>query len=97
MPTSAYALLILGLFGIAWLVIAWRCHLPLQAHPAGAPKAPRLLRPRTPAFMPGLPPVSFRPDLPCSYPCLRPSLARDQKPPRRAKTHPHAGLCLSHA
>jgi hypothetical protein len=24
MPTSAYGLLILGLFGIAWLIITWR-------------------------------------------------------------------------
>lgn len=30
MPTSAYGLLILGLFGIAWLLIAWSSHLPLQ-------------------------------------------------------------------
>jgi hypothetical protein len=84
MPTSAYGLLILGLFGIAWLFIAWRSHLPLQGRPAVPPTVPRLLKPRTPAFMPGLLPASSRPDSPCSCPCSHPPLVRDQKPSRRA-------------
>ncbi len=52
MPTSAYGLLILGLFGIAWLLIAWRSHLPLQSRPAVPPKVSRLLKPRTPLDCP---------------------------------------------
>ncbi len=97
MPTSAYGWLFLGLFGIAWLLIAWRSHLPLQGRPAVPPKVPRRLKPRTPACMPGLLPVSSLSDPPCSCPCSCTSLVRDQKPPRRAQTDPHTGLCLSHA
>jgi hypothetical protein len=52
MPTSAYGLLFLGLFGISWLIIAWRSHLPLPRHPAVLPKLPRLLKPRTPLDCP---------------------------------------------
>jgi transposase-like protein/IS1 family transposase len=52
MPSSAYGLLILGLFGIVWLVIAWRSHLPIRGHPVVAPKIPRLLKPRTPLDCP---------------------------------------------
>jgi hypothetical protein len=48
MPTSAYALLILGLFGISWLFIAWCSHLPLQ----GCPAVRRLMKPRTPLDCP---------------------------------------------
>jgi hypothetical protein len=90
MPPSAYGLLILGLFGIVWLLIAWRSLLPLQGRPAIPPKVPRLLKPRTPAFMPVLLPANSVPDPPCSCSCPRPSLARDEKPPRRAQTDPHA-------
>lgn len=48
MPTSAYGLLNLGLFVIAWVAIAWRFHLPLQDRPADTPKVSRQLKPRTP-------------------------------------------------
>jgi transposase-like protein len=60
MPTSASCLLFLGLFGIAWVAIAWRPHLPLQGHPAVAPKVPRRLKPRTPLDCPACwPPAPF--------------------------------------
>jgi hypothetical protein len=35
MPTSAYDLLILGLFVIAWIAIAWRFHLPADGKGRG--------------------------------------------------------------
>jgi hypothetical protein len=63
MPTSAYGLLILGLFGIVWLVIAWRSHLPIQGHPVVAPKIPRLLKPRTPLDCPACCPSAPDPTL----------------------------------
>jgi hypothetical protein len=66
MPTSAYGLLILGLFGIAWVAIAWRFHLPLQGRPAVPPKVPRprLLKPRTPLDCPACCPSVPYPTLP---------------------------------
>ena len=64
MPTSAYDLLILGLFGIAWLLIAWRFHLPLQGRPAAPSKVPRLLKPRTPLDCPACCPSGPYPTLP---------------------------------
>ena len=36
MPPSAYGLLILGLFVIAWIAIAWRFHLPADGKGRGA-------------------------------------------------------------
>ena len=41
MPITASCLLVLGLFGIVWLALAWRSHLPLLSHPAVAPTVPR--------------------------------------------------------
>jgi hypothetical protein len=66
MPTSAFGLLFLGLFGIAWLIIAWRSHLPLPGHPAVPPKVPRprLLKPRTPLDWPACCPAVPYPTLP---------------------------------
>jgi hypothetical protein len=40
MPIFASCLLVLRLFGIVWLAIAWRFHLPFLSHPAGEPKVP---------------------------------------------------------
>lgn len=64
MPTSASGWLFLGLFGIAWLIIAWRCLLPLQGRPAVPPKLPRLLKPRTPLDGPACCPSRPCPTLP---------------------------------
>jgi hypothetical protein len=66
MPISASCLLVLGLFGIVWLALAWRSHLPLLSHPAGAPKVPRprLLKPRTPLDCPACCPPAPYPNLP---------------------------------
>jgi hypothetical protein len=47
------------LASLGWL-IAWRPHLPLQGHPAVAPKVPRRLKPRTPLDCPACwPPAPF--------------------------------------
>lgn len=64
MSTSVYGLLILGLFGIAWLLIAWHSHLPLQGRPSVPPKVPRLLKPRTPLDCPACCPPAPYPTLP---------------------------------
>jgi hypothetical protein len=66
MPTSVYGLLFLGMFGIAWLIIALRSHLPLPGHLAVPPKVPhpRLLKLRTPLDCPACCPSVPYPTLP---------------------------------
>jgi hypothetical protein len=100
MPTSAYGLLILGLFGIVWLVIAWRSHLPLQDHPVVAPTVPRLLKPRTPLDCPACCPSAPYPPLllpvPPSVPGERSKAvaARPNGSPRRALLVPRLPVLI---